>query len=287
MAASQQLVRSAPAAAELRGSVLGYRGFHFGARGPRRRLVVPDGVVKVMLGFGAPLDMVDAVGPRTVTTGTSLVNGLRTTAAIGLHRGLLHGVTVLLSPPAAYRLFAVPMSEWAHLTLDPGELLGHGLGQLTERLAECPDWPARFALLDHALAARLRTGPRCDPEVAWAWSELLRTDGRLRIADLAAGTGWSRRHLERRFREQLGPTPKGAAQVLRLQAALRLKQAGMSWTRAATGAGFHDQAHFSHTFGTMTGCTPGRFHDARSSGGGPDDSLDFLPEHVTSVLLAR
>lgn len=282
--ASRQLVRSTPAA-ELRRAVLGYRGFRFAAGGPRRRLVVPDGVVKVMLGFGGPLDMVDAVEPRTVTTAASLVNGLRTTAAIGLHRGLLHGVTVLLSPPAAYRLFGVPAAEWAHLTLDPGDLLGARLGRLTERLAECPDWPSRFALLDRTLTTRLRTGPRCDPEVAWAWRELRRTDGRLPIADVAAGTGWSRRHLERRFRQQLGPTPKGAAQVLRLQAALRLKRAGMSWTSAATGAGFHDQAHFSHTFRVMIGCTPGRFQDGRVVGTA-DDPLDFLPGQVTSILLA-
>ncbi|MFE2699968.1 hypothetical protein [Streptomyces mirabilis] len=47
------------------------------------------------------------------------------------------------------------------------------------------------------------------------------------MRELASSTGWSRRHLERWFREQIGPTPKGAAQVLRIQPALRLKRAGM------------------------------------------------------------
>jgi AraC-like DNA-binding protein len=281
----RELVRGLPSLA-LRGAVLGYRGFRFGARTPRCRLLVPDGVVKVMLGFAAPVDVIDAVAPRRLAAAASLVNGLRSTATIGQHQGLLHGVTILLSPPAAYRLFAVPTTEWAQLPLDPADLLGPGLAELTERLAECPDWPGRFALLDQALAARLDTGPACRPEVAWAWEELRRTGGRTPVRELACSTGWSRRHLERWFREQIGLTPKGAAQVLRMQSALRLKRAGMPWALAATGAGFHDQPHFSHTFKTMIGCTPGRFHNGRSTGT-PDDLLDFLPEQVTSILLAQ
>ncbi|MGW2637010.1 helix-turn-helix domain-containing protein [Streptomyces sp. NPDC001348] len=281
----RQLVRGLPSPA-LRGAVLGYRGFRFEARTPRRRLLVPDGVVKVMLGFAAPVDVIDAVASHRLVAAASLVNGLRSTATIGQHRGLLHGVTILLSPPAAYRLFAAPATEWAQLPLDPSDLLGPGLTEVTERLAECPDWPGRFALLDQALATRLDTGPVCRPEVAWAWEELRRSGGRTPVEELAGSTGWSRRHLERWFREQIGLTPKGAAQVLRLQSALRLKRAGTPWAMAAAGAGFYDQPHFSHTFKTMIGLPPGRFHDERSTGN-PDDLLDFLPEQVTSILLAR
>jgi AraC-like DNA-binding protein len=271
---------------ELRGSVLGYRGFRFGAQALRRRLVVPDGIVKVVLGFGGPLQMVDAVDPRRVRSARSLANGLGTTATVGRHRGRVYGVTVLMTPLAAYRIFAVPMDEWAELAPDPADLLGRAADLLTERLAGCPDWPSRFALLDRFLAARLRAGPRNAPEVGWAWRELQRTAGRLRVEGLAAGAGWSRRHLDRRFREQIGPSPKAVAQILRLQQALRLQRRGMPWAQAASGAGYHDQPHFDRTFKAMIGCTPTRF-DAGRSAGDPAGSLDFLPGQVTGILLTR
>ncbi|MEU2738513.1 helix-turn-helix transcriptional regulator [Streptomyces sp. NPDC007095] len=273
-----------PAAPALRGQVLGYRGFRFGPRSQRRRLMVPDGVVKIMLGFGASLRIVDALRPTRAASVASLASGVRTTAVVGEHCGLLHGVTVMLTPLAAYRVFAVPMTEWAELDVDPEDLVGRKLRQLTEQLADRPDWESRFALLDRVLTHRLQKGPRCAPEVAWAWDEVHRTGGRIRVDALAAGTGWSRRQLERRFRQQIGPTPKALTQVLRLQEALRHRETGLPWALAAAQAGYHDQPHFDRTFKNMVGCTPSQFRADRTTGA-HTGRLDFLPNQITSVLI--
>ncbi|WP_424641643.1 helix-turn-helix domain-containing protein [Embleya sp. AB8] len=224
---------------------------------------MPDGVVKVMIGFGDPVRVIDAVDPRRSVSGVSLVNGGCTKAVIGEHTGVMAGVTVLLNPLAAYRICALPMAEWVDRPLDPVHLLGARERYFGERLAECPDWPGRFALIEALLASRLRDGPRCCPEVVGVWQELVRVSGRTRVDRLAASTGWSVRRLERRFREQVGASPKAMAQVLRLRAALRLEEAGLSWSEVATGAGYHDQPHFVRTFKGMVGCTPGRFRSDR------------------------
>ncbi|MFR0357627.1 helix-turn-helix domain-containing protein [Streptomyces sediminimaris] len=280
---SHELV-ARPAGVGLRDHVLGYRGFRFGAIRVRHRLMVPDGVVKVMLGFGDPLRVVDPFHPARSGGAASLANGVRTTAAIGEHTGLICGVTVLLTPLAAYRLFGVPLSEWAHMSVCPSDLCRAPWAGLPTRLAAMPDWESRFALLDEVLQAGLQAGPACSPEVAWAWQVLKRTAGRTRIAALATETGWSRRHLERRFRRQTGLPPKGAAQVMRLQAALRLKEAGNSWADAAAQAGYHDQPHFDRTFKAMTGCTPSHFRAHRTAAS-PYDAQDFVPGQVTSAIL--
>lgn len=104
------------------------------------------------------------------------------------------------------------------------------------------------------------------------------------MEELAVGTGWSRRHLERRFRQQVGPSPKAYAQVLRLQHTLRWQESGLPWSRVASEAGFHDESHFDRTFKRMMGRTPGRFRADRASHS-PLDPLDFLPGQVTSVLM--
>ncbi|AEW98338.1 helix-turn-helix domain-containing protein [Streptantibioticus cattleyicolor] len=279
-----ELVRCPPAA-PLRGPVLGYRGFRIGVRRTRQRLMLPDGIVKLMIGFGDPVRVVDAVDPRQDVRAVSMANPVRVRAAVGEHTGSLHGVTVLLTPLAGYRLFRVPMAEWSDLALDPADLLGPVVGQLSDRLAELPCWADRFALLDRVLATWLAEGPVPSPEVVHAWRELRRTGGRIRVEELAAETGWSRRTLERRFRQQIGHPPKAVAQIVRLQGALRLLEAGGSCARAAAEAGYHDQAHFDHTFRAMTGRTPGQFRRARAHAD-PADPSDFVPDQVTSVLLA-
>lgn len=274
------------AALDLRDRVLGYRGFRFSVTGRRRRLLIPDAVVKVMLGFGDPVRVQDCGDPTRYVSGVSLANGARTTSAIGEHTGLIHGVTILLTPLAGYRLFGVPMSEWAQQCVPPEDLSSSPWADLPARLAHVPDWSRRFALLDHVLRRALDTGPAVSPEVAWAWCRIQGTSGRIRVEELAARTGWSRRHLERRFRCQIGLTPKGAAQVMRLQAALRGKEAGATWADAAAQAGYHDQPHFDRVFKGMTGRTPTAF-SAHRSGASLRDAQDFVPGHVTSAMLGH
>ena len=60
------------------------------------------------------------------------------------------------------------------------------------------------------------------PEVGWAWRQLLRAGGAVRVSALVAETGWSGRHLTSRFRTEIGLTPKAAARVIRFSRARHL-----------------------------------------------------------------
>lgn len=274
-----------PSAAALHGQVLGYRAFEAGPCPPRRRLLMPDGVVRLTLGFGSPVRLADAVSPDRAVTAASLLTAARTTALVAEHGGRVRCVTVLMTPQAAYRLFGVPMADWSELVLHPAQLLGSSLvTTLVERLAQCRDWAARFAVLDAELAARMPAGPQCSAEVGRAWGELRRAHGQVRVSALAGAVGWSSRQLERRFRQEIGPSPKGIAQILRLQRALRLQEGGLPWAEAALAAGFFDQPHFDRTFKQMAGCTPNRFSGARTRSA-PEERPDHATGHPSSALL--
>jgi AraC-like DNA-binding protein len=264
------------------GHVLGYRGFRVGEGRTGSRLITPDGMVRLVFGFRGPLRVVDAVNPTRPVTAVSLAIGTHATAALGEYTGPVHGVTVLLTPLAAYRLTAAPMETFARRTVDLADVLGAGLRKLVGRLAECPDWETRFALLDRLLALRLLDGPPCAPQVDWAWRRLHRTAGRTPVSQLAAETGWGHRRLQRRFLQQVGLSPKSLAQVFQLQEALRQRRDGRTWADAAGAAGYHDQAHFTRNFQALIGCTPGRFPALRADpeGYGP---LDALPDHITTA----
>ncbi|MFJ8739327.1 helix-turn-helix domain-containing protein [Embleya sp. NPDC127516] len=246
----------------LRPGVRFYRGLRVAFDRPRRRLELPVGFATLVLGFDQRIRVgpvaADAASSRAGTF-TSLFAGIRTKAVIGEHRGFVHGIEVVMHPWAAYAMFGVSMHELAENLVDPSEFADARIRRLTERLAELPDWPARFALLDATLLRWQASGPGPAPRVLRAWELLSVSAGRLSIGGLAAELGWSERQLERRFREQLGLRPKAVARVLRLQDALRMVMAGRPLAEVATRTGFYDQSHLNREVRAATGLTPGGF----------------------------
>ncbi|UQW99894.1 helix-turn-helix transcriptional regulator [Streptomyces sp. RerS4] len=99
-------------------------------------------------------------------------------------------------------------------------------------------------------------GPRVAPDVIWGWRELHRTDGRIKVTQLAAQGLVSVRTLERRFREQIGRSSAEVARILRFTNALRLQSRGLPLATVARLAGHHDQAHFNDVVKETTGLTP-------------------------------
>jgi AraC-like DNA-binding protein len=274
----------------LRPGVRRYRGFRFDLGRPRRRLEVPVGAATLMLGFGASLRVARVTGSgETGESYTSLLSGLQTSAAVAEHDGQLAGIEVTLTPWAAFSLFDVPMRELSDVLVDPAQVDTFPARALADALAEAPSWTARFAILDAALRSRWTRGPRYAPGVVHAWHVLRRGAWRRTVPELAADVGWSQRHLERLFREQIGLSPKVAARVLRLQHALRLLGAGRPPARTALECGFYDQAHLTRECAAMIGQPPTRFLATRAAigaGAGPGQ-LDRLDGEVTSALLTR
>lgn len=103
--------------------------------------------------------------------------------------------------------------------------------------------------------------------MSWAWSRLAVSGGRVSVAALADGTGWSERHLLTRFRAQIGLAPKPAARVLRFQlaAAMLVPTLGdnhdpvRSISDVAATCGYADHAHLVREFHALAGCTPSHY----------------------------
>ncbi len=233
-----------PRLAGLVADVTGYAEF---SERPVIRRVTPHPAVTVILNLGAPI----------------AVHGFaRTTFVAGLHdlpgttefRGAQRGIELRLTPQGAHRLLRIP----------PGELTGEVaalpvLTRLAERLGQVEDWSTGLDLLDAALLRLAEDGPEPDPTVQWAWRAMRGRHGDVRIADLAAETGWSRRHFANRFREEVGLPPKVAARVLRFNRASRLLARGVSAATVSAACGYTDQSHLVREFRSLAGVTPGAF----------------------------
>jgi len=123
------------------------------------------------------------------------------------------------------------------------------LRQLREHLQEAPSATAKFALLIADLEQRNRALP-LHPAVACALA-----------GGTAADTGFSRRWLSQRFKEQIGVSPKAYARLLRFQRVVQQVAAGqrIEWADVAADLGFADQAHLTHEFRRFSGLTPAAF----------------------------
>ena len=239
----------------LRGSARRLAGWYERVEHPVVRRELPGGRIVLVISFGPPLE----VDGRSYG---SFVAGLHETAAITEHAGVSHGIQAYLTPLGAERLFRMPMGELAGGGADLAELLGPAAGELAERLYLAPDWPARFALLERFIAARVHAAPPATPELEWAWGRLLASDGAAPIGSLAREIGWSRRHLAARFREHLGLPPKPLARILRFERAAARLRAGAALTDAALDSGYYDQAHFNRDFRAFAGVTPTEYRVA-------------------------
>jgi AraC-like DNA-binding protein len=79
------------------------------------------------------------------------------------------------------------------------------------------------------------------------------------LTALAQFAGLSAFHLCRVFRAATGMPPHAYQTQVRVRRARDLLRAGVPITRAATEAGFYDQAHLNRHFKQIVGVTPGRY----------------------------
>ena len=108
------------------------------------------------------------------------------------------------------------MSELANRTVALDDVLGAAADELVERIDDTEGWPARFALVEGAIAARLADAPPLRREVGGALGQVAAGPGR-RVGDVAPELGWSHRRLIARFRDDVGLPPKRVARIARFE----------------------------------------------------------------------
>ncbi|BCJ73481.1 AraC family transcriptional regulator [Catellatospora sp. IY07-71] len=244
-------VAARPASA-LRSYVHRYTGYHYRGFASGVHLGLPSSALTVVLSFDEPTLV--SLHPGEPPTGyAALAGGLTLAPAFIHHDGTQYGVQLDLTPAGARALFGLPAAALA------AAVLPVDLEPLTDRL-RAASWPERFALLDAALTARLRPAETA-PELAYAWQRVQRSGGELRVGELAAETGWSRRTLCSRFTAEYGVGPKDALRLARFGRSRRLVQRAdrPALAEVAAACGYYDQAHLAREWREFAGVAPSRW----------------------------
>jgi AraC-like DNA-binding protein len=188
---------------------------------------------------------------------------------VGLGDGDYMSVDVELTPLGAYTVLGRPLADLAGECVALEDAFGPGGRELADRLREECDWDARFDVLERFLIGRVAVGPAPTPAVAWADRRLREAGGNVRIAELAAELGCSRRHLTSSFSAEVGLGPKAVARQVRFAGVReRLARAPKRLAEIAAAAGYYDQAHLNRDFRELAGVTPTEFLARLIPGGG-------------------
>lgn len=247
----------------LRALVPFYSGYRQAGVAAGRHRGLPSPYLTLIFTLHEPLTVAEHVDPRQPPGDyDSLIGGLHTTPATIVHDGRQSGVQLAVDPLAARTLLGMPAAELFGTDLCACDVLGTVANEVHDRLATATRWRERFAILDTSLAGLV--GQRAGPadEVSRAWGMLRASHGSMTVGELAADVGWSVRHLTRKFKAELGLSPKAAARIMRFDGARRELQ-----RRAATGQrlelaglaaqfGYYDQPHLNREFAVIAGCTP-------------------------------
>jgi AraC-like DNA-binding protein len=249
---------TAPPDVALSGVVHEYAEFREQSQHPVARTEAAGCAPVLIIELNDPLLVTDVADHGSPRTWQAFGAGVSQAPTSTLHAGAQHCVEVRLTPLGLYRMSGLAMDELCNRVVGLEDLFGRDGRDLPERLAAERDWAQRFKLLDSVFACAAADGPEPDPEISFAWDRLNRAGGTTTISDILNEIGWSRARLAKRFRGQVGLTPKAAARVLRFERALELlAQPGhRSLASIAVACGYYDQAHFNRDFREHSGCSP-------------------------------
>jgi AraC-like DNA-binding protein len=164
-------------------------------------------------------------------------------------------VGVRFHPHGAAAVVSHPQHELAGLTLGVEEISAPLRRALLAVEESAGDLLQAAAAVQHVLARWIQPA-RIDPRVRSVVTTIERSRGRMPVDELAAAAGITRRHLERRFLDSVGVTPKRLASR---DFSMRCKRCRMS--RADAGRDrrcpcYADQSHFIRDFRELAGCSP-------------------------------
>ena len=218
--------------------------------------ILPDGKSELVVHLADPFDRVHADG-RIERQPALLFAGQLTSQLVLRPTGRISVVGIRFRPDGAAALLREPQDRLAGSTPSVSDLSPGLARALHSARNTSNDAAAVVAPLQSALEGLVQ--PVADAHVRHVVERIRRARGMVSVSDLAATVGWTPRHLERRFMQIVGMSPKRLARIVRFQHALALldQMESAPGTRTAAACGFADQAHFVRDFRDLAGVPPG------------------------------
>ncbi|CAC9973831.1 AraC family transcriptional regulator [Flavobacterium panici] len=168
-------------------------------------------------------------------------------------------IIVVFQPSGINQLLGIPASEFHDSIIPVEDIFDQKIKALQEKLSQQNN-QTRIELLNHFFKSMIVTKPFSSPFIIdHSLNFIIDKRGDFSIKQLVQYTGYTERHLERKFQECIGLNPKKFGNVVRLHHFLKLlkeKPENSNLTTICYDAGFSDQSHLIKDFKKHTGITP-------------------------------
>jgi AraC-like DNA-binding protein len=230
-------------------------------------LLLPDGHSEIVFHLDGAFErwqLGEAVGRQVMRC--SYVIGSRSHSVLTRDLGPVSVAGIKLDPRALRWLLGMPLTELRDSTFTLDALGQRGLVQLEDAVACATSSSDVAAVLDRYLLSALGGLPPCDAAVGQLLRHIRASRGALSIMEWVHERRIDARHLERRFADAMGMTPKRYARIVRFKHGYHALLAGAAQPGTSRGAlavphryldGFYDQSHFNKEFRAFVGAPPG------------------------------
>ncbi|QLC66590.1 AraC family transcriptional regulator [Flavobacterium sp. LPB0248] len=168
-------------------------------------------------------------------------------------------IIVVFQPNGIHQLLGIPASEFHDSIIPVEDVFDQKIIELQEQLSE-ENNQTRVELLNQFFRSAIASKPSSNQLIVnHSLNFIIDKKGLFSIKQLVEYTGYTERHLERKFKECIGLNPKKFGNVVRLHYFLKLlknKPDDINLTGICYDAGFSDQSHLIKEFKKHTGITP-------------------------------
>ena len=216
--------------------------------------ILPDGCIELILNCGDPFhELQDGIFVRQPAR---FVVGQMTRPVVITPTGKVELIGIRFNPGGTLPFFRPPLHELTNRVVELGSLDSTLERHLVEALRRAPLLPERVAEIQSCLSRKIQ-GFKEGNGFLNLTANAIRSNGRIRVEQLAAAAGVSGRQLERRFLTDVGIGPKMFCRILRFQHVFRaLANNPGSWAELALDCGYYDQAHLIRDFQEFAHQTP-------------------------------
>lgn len=164
---------------------------------------------------------------------------------------------VVVFKPQAATLFDIPLSAFYNSEIDGYDLGDSGMSVLADRVFDAESAEDGLGIIERWLISRLNEKRIYDFNRIGASLNILFSDCKTTVRDMAEASCLGQRQFERVFFNVIGMKPKEYSRIARFQRSLWIMQNGNSdYIDIAFKSGYSDQSHFIRECREYSGLTP-------------------------------
>jgi AraC-like DNA-binding protein len=227
-------------------------------QGPER--IFPDGCVELMFHYGDVFRKY--LGAKEVyTQSRSFIHGQLKNFIEVEPTGKIGTFSIRFTPAGLHHFLPINIDDITEHDVSVADLWGRPGAILEEQIMEAPDAAKRIRIVENFLLKRLTVAQNSQDIISHCVCAISTSRGLVSIDKLSKDINIGKRHLERKFLNAVGLSPKLFTRIIRFQYALNVidKMPQGTLTGVAYDMGFYDQSHFIKDFREFTGLNPKQY----------------------------